>query len=215
MAGIKIGPSKLPPRGHKRNEELRVRKDNLDRITDHLMNNTDSQTYAIDPEKLKEEPEILSHFNMANQMFEVSNPVKGKVYFWCRDDRNAVALKQSEARMWLGSTVKGWEVVGNGESFPESLELKAVDGRRIIGDTFLMRIDLDEYTRIHKRMLVVQKYQEMNLQESLGAFVERYEGLVSVTAGNADPAALYAQSHGGNKIFRVTPDPRGIGITKG
>src|SRR5713101_2524442 len=103
MAGIKVGPSKLPPRGHKRDEELRVRKDNLDRIAEHLMNNTDAQTYAIDPEKLKEEPDILRHFNMANQMFEVSAPVPGKVYFWCRDDRNAVAQKQSEARMWLGA----------------------------------------------------------------------------------------------------------------
>ena len=223
---INVGPGveALPPKGHARNEVLKKRSANLDAIADGLINSTDAPVYSVSPEAIKEEPEILKHFDFAAAMFTVSNPVAGKVYFWCRDERTAIAQKQAEARMWLGVGAKGWEIVGNcscanekhDEScvYPECQELKAADGRRIIGDTCLMRLDYDEYVKIHKRMLLVVQYRDNNFSESLSDFVSRHEGLVSVVSGQGDPRDLYTAQYG-NKLVRAGIDERGRGITKG
>jgi hypothetical protein len=224
--GLKAGPGVegLPPAGHQRREVLKKRTDRLDAIAEGLVNNTDVPVYAIDPEKLKEEPEILKHYDFVNGMFTVTNPMKGKVYFWCRDDKVDISRKKAEARAWLGPGSKGWEIIGNcscvGENhlascpFPECPELKEVDGRRRIGDTILMRIDYDEYVRIHKRMTLVVQYREGNPEETLSEFVRKYEGMVTVVSGNADPRDLYTQKIGGGPLMKAHPDERGRGITK-
>lgn len=222
---IKVGPGPeaLPPAGHKRRETLKKRQAKLDQIADGLINNTDVPVYSVNPDAIKEEPEILKHFDFASAVFAVSNPVEGKVYFWCRDDRTAIAQKQTEARMWLGAGARGWEMVGacscapdsnhkDGCVYPECRELIASDGRRIIGDTCLMRIDMDEYIRINKRMTLVVQYKENNFSETLSDFVSRHEGLVSVVSGAGDPRDLYAQQYGG-KLVKAGFDERGRGIT--
>ena len=200
----KSGIATLKPAGHARNEQLKKRADNLATIADGLMNNTESGVYAVDPDKLKEEPEILKHLNFSDFAFEVTRPVPGFVYFWCFDRPTAISMKRAETRMW--GVARGWEIVGNcsclcdsngrekhGKDcpYPESLEVKAADGRRVIGDVFLMRMDLNEYTKMYKRMLLVQRYRESNIPEPLSDWVKRHEGLVKVTSGNKEPADLY------------------------
>ena len=196
------GIATLKPRGHSRREQLKKRTDGLAKRAEVMMNATDAQTYSVDPEKLKAEPEILKHLNFSDMAFEVTSPVVGKVYFWCRDEPNAISMKRIEARMWLGAQSKGWEIVGAEASgtYPEAMELKAVDGRRVIGDVFLMRIDLDEYTKIHKRMLLVQKYRETNIPEPLSDWVTRHEGLVTVRSGNKEPQELYKDVQRGGAL---------------
>src|ERR1700675_1238001 len=129
---IKLGPGveALPAAGHARKEMLKRRMANLEKVGEERLNRTDAQMYSIDPAKLKEEPEILRHYDVSLHMFKVSNPVEGRVYFWERDAQDAIARKQSEARMWLGDFEhpRGWQVVSgkqhaDGTKFPESREL--------------------------------------------------------------------------------------------
>lgn len=208
------GTDSLPPAGHERREVLKRRTSRLDVIAEELVNNTDVPVYAVDPAKLKEEPEILQHYDFASAVFAVSHPVAGKVYFWCRNERNAIAQKQTEARMWLGAGCKGWEIVGNcscvgdkhdaGCPYPECPELKNPEGYRAIGDTILMRIDHDEYVKIHKRMTLVVRYRENNFSEKLSDFVQRHEGLVHVVSGQDDPRNLYAKQFGGAPLVHTS-----------
>lgn len=197
------GEAALPAAGHKRRETLKKRTDKLSTIADGLMNNTDAAIYSVNPDALKEEPEILKHLNFADHTFDVTNPVRGKVYFWCFDRPQPIAQKRTEAKMWLGPQAAGWEIVGACSCapgskhlpkdcvFPEAREVIAADGRRVIGDVFLMRMDLAEYTRMHKRMMLVQRYRESNVPEPLADFMQRHEGLVQVVSGNETPEQLY------------------------
>jgi len=209
MAGlrtIKAGPGReaLPPAGHLRREMLKARTDNLDAMAEKMLNETDAPLYAVDPAKLKEEPEILRHLNFASMMFEVTDPVPGKVYLWERDtndDHSPIARKRAEARMWLGAGARGWEVVsGTGPDMPESRELLQADNTRRIGDVLLMRIDRDEYIRIQKRIMLVTRFHEANVAEKLSDFVRRNEGLVKVIQGNAEPRELYQREHPGHPL---------------
>ena len=208
------GIAGLKPAGHARREQLKARTDNLAEMADRAVNATDAQIYSVDEEKLKEEPEILRHLDMSTFMFKVNNPVPGKVYFWERDtatDHSAVARKQAEARMWLGNSAKGWQVVcGAPEThpeFPEAPELVQVDGVRRIGDVILMRIDLDEYTRIQKRILLATRFKESNIAMQLGEFVRQNEGMVSVIEGKEDPRVLYAREHQGRQLVHTSRAP--------
>src|SRR5882672_9112725 len=110
MAGlksIKLGPGveALPAAGHARKEMLKKRMANLEQAADEMVNNTEAPIYSMDVSKLKEDPEILRHYDVSMHMFKVSKAVAGRVYFWERDtasDHSAIARKQAEARMWLG-----------------------------------------------------------------------------------------------------------------
>jgi hypothetical protein len=202
------GIATLKPAGHARREQLKARAEALDIQAAEMLKATDGATYAVDPEKLKEEPEILQHMDMHSFMFKVSKPVAGKVYFWERDvphDHSAVARKQAEARMWLGAEAKGWQVVNEvSDSMPEAMEVLAADNCRRIGDVLLMRIDLDEYTRIQKRILLSVRFRESNIAQKLSDFVRENEGRVSVIEGNADPQTLYAQKTGSSLVKTST-----------
>lgn len=202
------GIATLKPAGHARREQLKARADALNLQAEVMQANTDTATYAVDPEKLKAEPEILRHMDPTNFMFKVTKPVAGKVYFWERDvvhDHSAVARKQAEARMWLGAEARGWQVVNEvSDAMPESMEVLAADNCRRIGDVLLMRIDLDEYTRIQKRIMLQNAYRESNIAMKLGDFVRENEGKVQVYEGNVDPQTLYAQKTGSRLVKTST-----------
>jgi hypothetical protein len=202
------GIATLKPAGHARREQLKMRAAALEVQAEAMQNATDGATYAVDPAKLREEPEILRHMDTTNFMFKVTNPVAGKVYFWERDtttDHSAMARKQAEARMWLGAQARGWQVVNStGPDMPESMEVLSADNCRRIGDVLLMRIDLDEYERIQKRILLTVRFRESNIAQKLGDFVRENEGRVSVIEGNADPQTLYAQKTGSKLVKTST-----------
>ena len=201
----------LLPAGHARREQLKKRAEALEIQAESMMKATDGATYAVDPEKLKEEPEILRHMDMTNFMFKVTKPVPGKVYFWERDvphDHSAVARKQAEARMWLGAEARGWQVVNStGPDMPESMEVLSADNCRRIGDVLLMRIDLDEYTRIQKRILLTIRYKESNIAMKLSEFVQANEGRVSVIEGKEDPRTLYQRANPGHTLVHTQSGP--------
>lgn len=210
---IKLGPGveALPAAGHARKEMLKRRMANAEKVAEEMVNATDGQVYSVDPKKLREEPEILRHYDVSLHMFKVTKAVPGRVYFWERDttdDHSAIARKQSEARMWLGDyeSPRGWNVVsgiGNGtknpkwdeDSYPESPELRQADGVRRIGDVILMWIPLHEYERIQKRIMLATRFKEANISQKLSDFVREHEGLVKVISGPADPQTLYRKAH--------------------
>ena len=167
----------LPPSGHARREVLKQRTARLQEVAERV--SAESEIYSIDPEKLKEDPEILKHFDFQNQQFEVTHAQKGYAYLWERDDHRAIAFKKAQARFFLGPRMPGWEVV-NSTVDPEAKELIQADNTRRIGDTILLRIKLDSYIEIHKKIALMNKFKEQNIPERLSEYVERYDNLVQV-----------------------------------
>lgn len=205
---IVVGPGEtaLPPAGHKRREALKKRAERLEQVADAVVNAVDAPVYKVDPKLLKEDPEILKHFNPQMNAFEVSNPKPGYAYYWeCYTVPQALTRKRGEVRLLLGPSYHGpgWEVVGacscvgnkhgNDCPFPEAQELKQADGTRKIGDVMLLRIPLDTYIEMQKRVLLMVRFKEMNISETFTEFVDKYGGRVRTIRGSRDPRQLYAE----------------------
>lgn len=200
MARPKNVPT-LPPPGYFRQEELKRRLEQLERVAEKLT--SQGNIYKVDPSKLKEEPEILKHFDFVSQTFTVTNPRPGYAYFWERNHPTAIALRQQQGRYFLGNAhLPTWEVVtscgcagdkhGSDCSAPEAQELKQADGTRRIGDVILMRIPLEAYELIHKRMGVMQKIaDERNAREALSELVQSREGAVKLHLMHEDPRRYF------------------------
>lgn len=179
---------KLPPSGYRRREEMAKRIDALAEKAEILSEN--SEIYKVDPAKLKEDPEILKHLNFNNNTFEISDPVKGYVYYWERDDHRMITYRKQQARALLGAGHSGWEVVNR--EMPEAMELQHVDGSRKIGDVVLMRIKEDSYIMIQKRLALMNKFKEASISGPLADFVRANEGLVQVhTFQNETPKQYF------------------------
>ena len=188
--GESTGIQTLKPAGHARREQLARRADKLAKAAEILTKQ--AEIYSIDREKLKEEPEILAHFNFADKAFEVSNPKKGMAYYWERDDSRMISWRKGQARLFLGPNHPGWEVVSGHDSscdagklagkrcHCEAAELIQADGTRKIGDVLLMTIPVESYVHIQKRILLMQKFRESNIAQKLSDFVRENEGLVQV-----------------------------------
>ena len=194
------GLSTLKPAGHARREQLRNRSEALQAQADAAVK--ELEIYGVDPKKLKAEPEILKHMNPANYMFEVTNPVEGKVYYWERDDHSMIAARKAVARGTLGAGHPGWEVVTG--DMPECADLKHVDGSRKIGDVVLMRIDIESYVLINKRRMVLEAFRNSNISTDLKRFVEENEGKVQVISGNEDPRTIYARENPGRNLVHTS-----------
>lgn len=179
--------------GHGRREQMKRRLDNLHESAERMLENTDTAMYAIDPAKLKEEPEILKHLNTTSCVFEVTNPKPGYVYLWEREKSDAIARKKTEARIWLGPGHPGWEVVSSAAE-PECHDLLTAEGTRRIGDTILMRITTESYILIQRRQALMRRFREANIPQSLQDFMRQHEGLVRVVQGNDTPQNLYRQA---------------------
>lgn len=121
----------LPPAGHKRDEELLKRQDQLDEKAETQAAKLDMG--AIDPDVLKAERELLN--SMDSTMVTDADP--NYHYTWVNfQSYHGWAVKSKLA-------FRGWEVV-NG-SMPEASECRQVDGTRKLGDVLLMRIKIDRY----------------------------------------------------------------------
>jgi hypothetical protein len=197
------GLSTLKPKGHARREQLAARTDRLAAAADEALK--DGNLYAIDPEKLKAEPEILRHMDPNNYMFEVTDPVPGKVYYWERDDHTMIAARKAVARGMLGAGHSGWEVVTG--DMPECKDLKHADGGRAIGDVRLMRIDLESYVLIQKRRMILEKFRNSNIAQKLSDFVKENEGKVQVISGHEDPRTIYARENPGRTLVHTSRGP--------
>lgn len=182
----KHGIETLKAPGYNRAEQLKKRADKLARTAEILTK--DSEIYSIDRSKLKEEPEILKHFNFLANAFDVSNKKPGYVYYWERDDTRMISWRRAQARHLLGPNHEGWHVVsghdgqcmGGSKCKCEANDLIQADGSRTIGDVKLMAIPLDSYIAIQKRQLMMQKFLEASIPQKLEDFMRENEGLIQV-----------------------------------
>jgi hypothetical protein len=138
--------TKLPPVGHKRDEELKRRADNLQEKIETKM----PEAYSLDPSKLKEDREILQ-WMVGPSLHEVSNKQPNRVYCWEYAGANGTAI--------TAKRFYGWQAVQGDD--PECIELKHVDTTRRLGDTMLLWMPVER----HQKLLLFDEYKR-RLQSS-------------------------------------------------
>src|SRR5260221_6425156 len=139
-------PGALPPVGDARQEELKRRTD----VLAEKLETSTPEAYAFDPKKLDIDNEI-AYFVTRNEL-DVTGKQDGCRYRWVHFGQNG--------RSVTGAKLDGWEVVSGSD--PESVELRAVDGTRRLGDVLLMRIDERRAIRLEQ----VDRYRRQLEQES-------------------------------------------------
>lgn len=124
--------SSLPPPGYTRDEILRMRTGELEKLADELS----EHALSIDPRSLGIDREI--QFALSNALTDLQND-----HEYC-----LVCTRQDGKDVW-DKKLEGWEVVCG--DMPEAKNLKnvgAADSTRRIGDTILMRITKEKYIRV-------------------------------------------------------------------
>jgi hypothetical protein len=135
---------KLPPAGYKREEELKVRMDNLQQQIDERS----EQTLAADPAALRPEREILNELDKGHLSISDADPNYHYAWVQClhpadHPSRMVERKKAETVQLPDGSWVRPWEVIGSAHK--EAQECKKADGTRRIGDVLLMRCRKDHY----------------------------------------------------------------------
>lgn len=184
---IQQGPSKLPPSGYERDEELKRRDDDLEEAAETLSN--DREHYSVSPKAFQKDRELQYLLDTYNEL-EVSNPDPAYVYCWVQHGSHGLFVKLKLAEKW--------EVV-QGE-MEESVELKGIgaDTTRKIGDVILMRIRKDFFKAILRRRKAASERRMQTIDANLLGLGEKYGHLgVKVAVpdgGNVDPRTLELMS---------------------
>ena len=176
-------PVDLPPAGYKRDETLLKRIDELEALTEKLMN--ESNVHAIDPQSFQVDPE-MQHLLDERGRFYVSNADPAYQYSW-------VYTGQGGQMVWNKKYWK-WEVVqGN---MPEAMEAKkAEDSTRRIADVLLMRIRLDHYYKLEDALARKRQNIEQGSVNSLKAVAAKYPDAIKV---HTDGTGQFASRRGPN-----------------
>ncbi len=170
--------SALPPAGHVRDEELKLRTDQLAEQAETQAPNIE----VIDPNKIKPIPEIQRNFDPSSGDLEISNARPGWAYLWVYNGDHSRQITQK--------TGMGWEVVQGTD--PEAAEHKAVGTYRQVGDVVLMRIPQADFDQIR----AYERKKAEDRQDSVGAELiekgRKYGVNVSVEGISGDPRILDA-----------------------
>jgi hypothetical protein len=177
----------LPPPGHKRDEVLRKRADELEAKIDDLTSKLEVGT--VDPDALEPDNEILQ-FASENVMDSGSFPVTDadELYTYCwvfRDPSGRYGGIQI-----MRKKIQGWQLCHYGN--PETAGMKSAEGYCVIGDTLLMRIRKDRYLSIRKREYELAQRRRFGVDSELKAMGEKYrdKGVIVHTPDNIDNATL-------------------------
>ena len=141
----------LPPPGHERREEQKVREESLQQQIERMSSKMLSG--QLDPKSL----EIVNEIASKTQHLTVSGARPDCVYAWVSKNRYQQHIQALRPL--------GWEVVQGDD--PEALELKGQDGgtTRQLGDVILMRIHRDRYIVIKAK----EQAQTRQIQRSSSA----------------------------------------------
>lgn len=171
-------PGGLEAAGYKRLDQLKRRKDELDKEIEELAASQGLE--AADPSALKPDREVLQHFETDPDTgfddIPIDNPDPSKVYFWCQC---MFPTQAAAARFVIRAKRNGWKEVTvkdtyNGHRIMGNMGYTA-QGTFIVGDTVLMQMDRERY----ERMVADKAIQRERL------------------AGSADEAAKeFARKHG-------------------
>jgi len=199
MAGEQIAqPITDIPAGHKRDEELRFRKDNLQEAIEQDAAATGQ--HALNESKLRNvDNEIAQYWNKPTGNYPITNPQPGYHYAWVPvpEFRGNSDAKTAVWAIHQLLTSKGWHLVEG--DMPEGVEYKgnanaAGTTARGIGDCKLFRIREQEYAKIqeenHRRMR-----QQGIVEENIEYLAQRlgYPGSAHSLSSN-DPSVQRAFS---------------------
>lgn len=145
--GTTIAPPLADP-GYQRDEQLKVRQDQLEETTQQM--NDTAGVEAVNPDAFLADEELQAA--LLKDGSEVSQAKPGYCYMWvCIEyPTNARGINA------LSLQSVGWQVVKGDD--PEALEYKTIDGTRKLGDSILLRISEQ------RKRLLDYRVQELNMK---------------------------------------------------
>jgi hypothetical protein len=143
---------------HEKDEILAERKDKLEQAAEELSN--EKEHYKIDPNKIKEDREILHDLQMGHG--EVTKAQPGYCYLW-------VYYGQQGQQVWAA------KALGTGND-PEARELKEADGTRRLGDVLLMRITKERYEELKRAEEIRRRMQQEGVTSRILELGEKAKG---------------------------------------
>lgn len=149
----------LPEAGHKRDEELARRKDELEEAVETQT----GDTHTVDPHALTPDRELQRLIRGQNAL-AVSHADPAFVYCWVYFGLNGQMVWQKKAQ--------GWQVVQG--DMKEAVEFKHEDSVRRVGDTLLMRMRRDHYAKLEMAQRKVARRQEEGIAAELEELGMKY-----------------------------------------
>lgn len=181
----------LPPAGHARDEELKVRHDDLQKQAEKIP----AEHYSIqDPNVFAPERE-LQDLIQTRDALTVTKPQPGYAYAWVYTGLQGQMIWDKKAKHW--ETVQGND--------PESREYLYTDTSRRIGDVMLMRLPLDLYYLEEKKNAEKTLKVEESITSDLYTLEAKSGGRFKVHADQETNPYLPgmktgAQSHGAKQV---------------
>lgn len=181
----------LPLAGYKRREELAERHDTLQEMAEGL----DKETI---PEKALEEDREIQYMIQEQSALEVSNKNPEFIYAWVFTGLGGqMIVRQRVKGRNLSGMRGGWMVVQGND--PEALEFKtrgSADTTRVVGDTILMKIHMDDYELIERYEAYKRQMQQEGINSQLQELGDKHRGKGLIV--HTDVEGGFASGKGGS-----------------
>lgn len=175
-----VEESTLPPAGVKRQEELKKRKDQLDKKGEELAASLEIE--STDPASMEPDQEILRDIDE----LAVSRSDPLYKYCWVNTWGNG--------RFVTAKTSRGWQVVqGDMEEAKNCLREGEGTFRRV-GDTILMRLRVDRYEILERKKKKKRQMQEDSVTSVLIELGDRHKGKGVIVHADPDEKLLMKMS---------------------
>ena len=154
-----VAGSNLPPAGYKRDEELKMRTDNLEAQAETQYANAGS----IPADALKPDPNMQYEIRKSHMGIGTDNPLyKTKWVNYVNNNGYMVWQAKSE----------GWNVA-TAREFPEGRDMMKSDGSLRVGDVLLMFMRIDEYLKLEMREKHKRLQQQYGVEADIHDLAER------------------------------------------
>lgn len=189
----------LPPVGHARDEEFRLRNDNLQRAAEEATASGDVGT--IPPKVLEPDREICDAISKSYLEIGVNHAyLKTK---WV----NYVNLHGQ--KIWEAKA-QGWKVATAIE-FPEAKDLVREDNTIRIGDVLLMCIRMDEHLKLEERERTKRLRQQFGAEAEIHEYAER----ANIQAGTKIFGAVHTPGISGMPEHLMTTIEKRAAVRRG
>ena len=159
----------LPPAGHRRDEEMRRRRDELMELADKLTSQMESEGIidsgaprSVNLAELSLENEVLSK----RDLMRVKHGQEEYEYYWA----NHMAQHGVEV---LAKQADGWEVVTKRDPEAKDMPTDAL-GRVCIADVVLMRIRLEKYVELKRFERAARRLRQEGVEAAFEELGDKY-----------------------------------------
>jgi hypothetical protein len=159
MAEEFVAGSNLPPAGHVRNEELKMRADTLEQQAETQYANVG----AIPADALKPDPNMQYEIRHSHMGIGVDHPLYRTKW---------VNYVNNNGYMVWQAKSDGWQVA-TAREFPEGRDMMKADGSLRVGDVLLMFMRIDEHLKLEMREKHKRLQQQYGVEADIHDLAER------------------------------------------